>query len=582
MPQNQKNFKTYILSFVLVIMVLFLNGCHTKKNTSEADFDDFLNQIFIQEVQTDSITLNYTLADPVSYGVRTKAPTLGSFSSRQQKKQLATLENYKTALTSFSYSSLTSSQKKDYDVLLAYLNMSLTDEKYLYYNEILSPTTGIQAQLPVLLSEYHIESKEDLDQYLSLLSCTKDYFSSILSFEAEKAKRGLFMSDENAKAVIAQCERFSSTKENNAMIETFNTRIEEFDWLTKKQKNKYKSRNQKKVLNVVIPAYEDLMAGLYNLLGSGTNDEGLAHFPRGKDYYTYLIHTYTGSSKSIPEFKEGLEKLVYEDIQTIKKILLKNPAILEQLNDNLLPTGNPEALLDNLSSQITADFPELKQVSYQIKYVHPSLEAYLSPAFYLSPPIDKDIQNTVYINTYGLKENASLYATLAHEGYPGHLYQTVFYHAQNPAPIRTLLNFSGYSEGWATYAELYSYRYCGQRPTIWTILQANHSLTLCLYAIVDLGINYYGWSFSETKDYLNTFSIKNDALVHRMYTSMTQEPGNYLKYAGGYYEILELKKYAQKHMGKSYSDKAFHSYIVSFGPAPFDIIKKYMKKELLN
>ena len=53
------------------------------------------------------------------------------------------------------------------------------------------------------------------------------------------------------------------------------------------------------------------------------------------------------------------------------------------------------------------------------------MEEYLSPAFYMVPAIDSTKNNVIYINQGHMPDDISLFTTLAHEGYPGHLYQTV-------------------------------------------------------------------------------------------------------------------------------------------------------------
>ncbi|MFR5970913.1 MAG: DUF885 family protein [Clostridium sp.] len=51
----------------------------------------------------------------------------------------------------------------------------------------------------------------------------------------------------------------------------------------------------------------------------------------------------------------------------------------------------------------------------------------LSPAFYLTPPIDEPAANVIYINHAAKYRHQNLHATLAHEGYPGHLFQNCYF-----------------------------------------------------------------------------------------------------------------------------------------------------------
>ena len=77
-----------------------------------------------------------------------------------------------------------------------------------------------------------------------------------------------------------------------------------------------------------------------------------------------------------------------------------------------------------------------------------------------------------------MRDDLTLFTTLAHEGYPGHLYQTIFYESTDPDPVRSIFNFGGYVEGWATYAEMCSYYLTPLPKEQATILQKNGSVIL--------------------------------------------------------------------------------------------------------
>ena len=200
-----------ILGLVLNFIILGM-GCNTqdKIETEQKQFDSFLNDIFIQEVQTDSLSLNYSLANPEHFGLQTTNATLGEYGIEQMNKNLFLSENYLKRLLSFRYQLLSSKQKLTYDILREYYTLDLNFGDFLYYNECLGPTTGIQAQLPILLAEYSFYDKKDIEEYLRLLPCVYDYFEDIAEYERQKAEHGLFMNDRVASRIIDQCKAFIS------------------------------------------------------------------------------------------------------------------------------------------------------------------------------------------------------------------------------------------------------------------------------------------------------------------------------------------------------------------------------------
>lgn len=97
----------------------------------------------------------------------------------------------------------------------------------------------------------------------------------------------------------------------------------------------------------------------------------------------------------------------------------------------------------------------------------------MNPAFYMIPPVDVTDSNVIYLNNSQITDNLTLFTTLAHEGYPGHLYQQSAFSATKPDPLRQTMNFLGYVEGWATYAENMSYEWTGLDSSLIRCLQLN-------------------------------------------------------------------------------------------------------------
>lgn len=300
---------------------------------------------------------------------------------------------------------------------------------------------------------------------------------------------------------------------------------------------------------------------------------GVCHFPDGKKYYQYIAKRETGSSRKISELKSLIQKQMTEDLLAISQtgVSTEASATVFSLQDN-----TPESYLKDLEKKITKVFPAAPEVDTEIKFVPTDMESYLSPAFYLIPCIDNTEKNVIYINRSHDMEKLHLYTTLAHEGYPGHLYQTTYFASQNPNPIRSLLNFGGYVEGWATYAEMCSYYLTPLEKKQAVLAQKNNSLLLGLYARADIGIHYDGWSLQDTVKFFSKYGIREEETIAEIYELMVSTPANYLKYYVGYVEFLELKKEVAGRKGEDFSQKQFHKEILDIGPAPFSVVRKYV------
>jgi uncharacterized protein (DUF885 family) len=566
---------------VLILITTSILGCSKITpgggNKNLEDFDTFLDQIFITEVQKDALTLNYSLAKPENYGIVDPEITLGHYSVDYIEDTLVSSENYLAALKQYDYESLTDTQKLTYDIFKKDLELDLKLGNFILYNEGLGPTTGIQAQLPVLLAEYNFYDKEDVETYLKLLPQVFTYFEEICAFEKEKSKAGLFMSNDVVDNIVDQCESFIEDKENNYLIEIFNDKIKELGF-TEKEIKTYKKANKDAILNQVLPAYELLITTLNSLKGTGTNNGGLCNFEKGKEYYEYLIKVNTGTSKSMSELKTMLDSTISTNMIKLSTIMTKDTDVYDTVMSLTYSLTDPSEIIDYLKKAIQEDFPPSPNVNYSIKYVHKSLQEHLSPAMYLIPAIDDYKNNIIYINNNPEYDLSQIFTTIAHEGYPGHLYQSVYFREQKPAAIRNLLSFGGYVEGWATYVEYYSYHLAGFRNNVADFLEANMAANMALYCRLDIGIHYDGWTLSDTASYLKGFGITDSTTVKLLYTTMLEEPALYPQYGVGYLEIMDLKKTAEDELGDKFVLKEFHKFLLDIGPAQFSVIGDRLKE----
>lgn len=581
----------YLTSFTALLLSssLLFSGCSSIRASSDTNtaFRQFTLELFRQDVAANTIGLHYTLKDPSAYDIVQAPVTYGSFSTNTTG-MMASLENSLSALSHYHYEDLTDENKLTYDILKSYLQTAQKGAPYLLYEEPLGEITGIQAQLPVLLAEYPFHDIKDVDTYLSLLSCTPDYFNSLISFEKEKADSGLFIPDSTVDAVVDQCSSFVDMKDSNYLLTTFDERLSKIPGLSSTVKRNYQKKNQEMIANAVVPAYESLIDALLELRGSGKNKKGVCYFPNGKEYYSYVVERDTGSPRSVSEIKKLIHDQISSDLLSIQTLLSKDPELASRpvsaeappdksdiFLQNQIDRNQPEQILTLLEQKSSAAFPAPPDVTAQVKYVPNAMEPYLSPAFYMVPAIDDQSENVIYINQSRNVDTLKLFTTLAHEGYPGHLYQTTYFAEKNTEPLRSIFNFSGYVEGWATYAEMCSYYLSPLPKDQAALFQKNGSLTLGLYAAADIGIHYDGWSVPDTVRFFSDYGIKDTDAIQEIYNLILSDPGNYLKYHVGYLEFMELKKKAMKIDGDEFSQKNFHRAVLDVGPAPFDIVSKY-------
>ncbi len=563
-------------------------------HTPNQKFEKLCDTLFIEELSEDGLSLHYTLSNPASYGIHEASYTLPVYDKTKSLADYHSLADAVTKLQAIDRNSLNQSNQRTYDILLKYLQTEIEAYDFLYYDEPLSPTSGMQCQLPVLLAEYTFRDKEDVENYLTLLQSVPSYFKGLAQFEKEKSAEGLFMSAKSCRDTISQCNRVITEEEllagNHFLQTSFEERLHnltESGLLTSGEADAYIQANNKILAEAVLPAYKSLAHDLTSLIGSGTNENGLCHYPNGKEYYEILIQRQTGSGKNMDDIMDSLKTSFLADYGSFVETV---QATQNQSGSSVFSISEPDKMLADLEACIWQDFPAYPSVNkenmptYEIKEVSKSMEDYLSPAFYLTPPMDDISQNVIYINYGNTPDNLELYTTLAHEGYPGHLYQSVYstlaLETQDAHPIRNLLHFGGYVEGYATYAELLSYEYAKEfgNKDYCELVRLNRKLHLALYSMLDISIHYYGATYEDAHETLSAFGIEDKEITREIYDYIVNSPGNYLQYYVGYLEIMECREIARVKWKDNYSDYNFHEFLLDFGPADFETIEDAVRE----
>lgn len=562
--------------FLLSIGGAFLAGMLYLFLFSQSRFLNFCDTFFIEEMEQNALTMHYVVSTPENYGIKTETSSLGSYDIHPFKQKIWILKKYFFLKTIFK-NQLSNDLRRTYDLLKHTLLIQLEGIKYILLEEPLVPSIGIQSQLPILLAEYSFETETDVIHYLSLLECIPEYFDSLIAFESQKISNGLFMDEASAQELITYCQEFLQNRSRHFLTETFQERLHALN-LDTSQTTSYEEAHTTLLETHLFPSYEKLCNFLEENLHTGSNVNGLCYYPEGTDYYNWLLRSEIGINHRFEEIEALLDNALKKDARIIAGLTKEHPDLLSMRQKTTLDISDPKSLTSHLASQTSLDFPEIPEVSFKLCDVPASMEPHLSPAFYLVPPIDHWDKNVIYLNQSCLQKGISFFTTLAHESYPGHLYQNVYESSQNPHPVERLLYFGGYTEGWATYTEQLSYHYAPISDELATLLSTSRSMTLNLYSHLDLYVHAYGWAEEDCADYLKKFGITNTGSVHDMFLLVKQQPGNYLKYYVGYLEICRLKEQAISFLGSNFDQKAFHKFLLDYGPAPFTLLENYFRE----
>lgn len=605
---------TLVLILFTLLSILTLRWYGSTHQDSK--FRAFAEAFFLEEVQANPIHFHYTIDNPSAYGVDESSLTLPVYQAGDASGEVYALSMARKNLSAIDPDALNSENRRLYELLDSYLAASASTAAYPYFSEPLSPSSGVPSELPILFSEYRLDDKADIENYLSILTQIPAYFDGLLLYEQEKAQAGLFMSDLTADRVIKQCAELldaSSLENGTHFLEiTFQERLQQLTEkkiLTADEAASYESEHNRLLTTLVVPAYDRLADGLTVLKGSGKVTCGLAGHENGRDYYRALVRLRTGSYRDMDEIKQLLARDLRFHYESLLALLTANPELKNMITETpaLLPEMTPEEILADLQTEIGEAYPPIPAgrnsapIRSTIKYVDASLEAYSAPAFYMTPPIDNICNNLICLNARDTEDDLALYTTLAHEGYPGHLYQTVYskrYQEQeNILPLGNVLYYGGFVEGWAMYVELDSYNRAielaaeshPEAAAYYQVCRLDRQFRLGLYSLLDIAIHYDNASLKDVQKLCYCLGLNDSAGLAALYQYIAEEPCNYLKYYLGYLEILELKKQAAVLWSEPnqttavYNDKEFlyrfHSFLLQNGPADYQTLARRLAAE---
>ncbi len=555
-----------------------------QKHTQQEQFSRLEQEIFLEEVSDCQLNLQYLLRHPENYGITGADHLFPPISLEIMEENRQKREMLQAQLDSFDPALLSSDQKLTLRILQSSLKIQAMGDGMELYNQPLAPTIGLQAELPIMLSEYAFYDRQDVEEYLALLDGIDEYYQGILTFEQKIADAGLMMSDSVLDHVIESCESYLLVPGDNFLIDSFRERLAGVPGLTDEEKASYEERNSALLEQSFVPAYQLLIDGLQALKGTGVNERGMCGFPEGQEYYTYMVFSGTGMSYgSIDDLISAVETSIIKNLQKTSQLLKDHPQLQAQLDSYQFRQTEAPAMLQELEQLCAEDFPPLSRCRYTMKDVPKGLELSLSPAFYLTSPIDDITENVIYINRNPRYPEEDLFPTIAHEGYPGHLYQNVYFHSTCKSDLRKLLSFPGYNEGWATYVENLSYTMDnGLDPVLGQLLAANSMANLGIHAYLDLAVNYLGWDKKQVRKYLAQMYTDPDAVADDVFEVMVENPSNYLSYYVGALEFQNMRTLAEQELGPKFNAKAFHQFLLDMGNAPFDVIQAYFSSWLME
>ncbi len=582
-------------SFLLAgLLVLSMAGCSQVKIGYEQEkFDTFMQDVFVNTMQSDYTTAHTFLKNPADFGVdMEKVPVnLGDrFTQENMEKQREQLRETNETFREFDRDLLTAEQQDIYDTFDAQiaLELQLSDAKFDYYAPLFESMSGLQFQLPTLFADWEVRSEQDVQDLITLVQDVKPYVASALDYTQKQADMGLLMLD--LDAVADYCSGIVQAGEQSAILSAMSAGIDSLN-LDPERAETYKNELVQAFTDSFIPAFQYICDTMDGLKASGKNHTlGLAQFEHGKEYYELLLRQSIGADQSVQEVREMMETAGRDHLKNLSAILLQNPTALLPLAENNLPeTGydSYQEILDDLRDKIPERFPAVQALNYNIVAINEEIASDTGVAAYFNiPPLDGTSAKQLRVNpNTGEVSSLSTYSTVAHEGFPGHMYQYAYmYEHVDSNYIKVLSNVPAYTEGYAVYAQYEALKELeGIDQALLDAYRENELISYCAIIVCDIGIHYEGWSIEEFTSYLNKqgFSLAGED-AQLQYEQLWANPCAFEPYYVGYEQFRALKEKAQDALGDQFQEKAFNEVILKSGTVPFSVVERNVEAYIKN
>ena len=236
--------------------------------------------------------------------------------------------------------------------------------------------------------------------------------------------------------------------------------------------------------------------------------------------------------------------------------------------------------LNRIHARIVPQIPKLfgrtPKSRFEIRLTDPAIAA-STPAQYYPPSDDgrpgifaMPVTNARQTSTFGLA------ALLAHEGMPGHHFDSGIKLDNKVPDFRRRLSFAAFSEGWGLYAESLGHDLGLYDQPLELMGRYQYELWRACRLVIDTGLHARGWTRQQSVRYFVEECGMNEAGATSEVLRYMVWPGQALAYKIGELTILELRAKAEKRLGQRFDIRAFHDAILEEGHLPLDMLRQRM------
>lgn len=604
---------------------LTLNALLTMDNKANVEFDEYLKQFFVDYLTGDYLSMNIFLENPENFGFvrdltdEAKWYTYEPIDANYKEEGYAEMNMYYDMLKEFKDADLSYQQQISYKALDEFFvsNIEYYAPESLYEpqaNQVyIDQFGGYAADFATYIEAYQLRREQDIKDVISYIKSLPEAFASYVQYAKDRADAGYPLSDYTIDEMVSFLKDVIDDGEDYYLTSVIVNKINACEYLNETQKSEYVNTVKEAMKTEFLNAYSSLAEELPKLKGKCEKEGYLAAYGDvGKYMYTKELKDLLGMQNLDMEeygayLKERVEFYSAKVDGVVSKINRYTGSTYNRLM-GFLQNGNsvvgitdPYEMIDYLKVFATTIVPTLENTpEIDVKYMDDaSAEVSNAVAYYMKSPLDNTGKEYITLNKKQLGSNYNdTLSTMAHEGYPGHLYAYLYDKSLNLSSVATIMTSTAHGEGWATYVSLKLYQYMKKNnaynsnlndrnavSTYCDYMYYNDLLAYLAYTYVDYGIHYLGWDAAQVSYVMNEYGFSVDInSATDLYRTLIEMPAGYAAYGYGMSFFVDLHDNAKELLGSYYNEVEFNSVILSHGWCSFDelvrITDEYIQETL--
>jgi uncharacterized protein (DUF885 family) len=342
------------------------------------------------------------------------------------------------------------------------------------------------------------------------------------------------------------------------------------------------------VNNEVIPAYKGFAAFVATEYApQGRSTLSVTSLPGGKERYLNDIRSRTTISTLSPEKIHAIGLHEIERIQGEMLVIAKSQGFADvasfrdslKTNTKYIPTSS-EQILDDFRKYIAQMQPKLTDLFGYIPgspvtvEAIPSFQAAAATHYQTGTPDGKrpgrvSVATSNFEHRWLVDDEATAY----HEGIPGHHMQLSVAQQMTSLPkFRQHAGNSGYTEGWALYAEQLGKEVGFYQDPVSDYGRLSSELFRAVRLVVDTGLHAQGWSRDQVVEFFRKYQPVDEPTIQSETDRYIAWPAQALSYKLGQLKFRELRSRAQQQLGSKFDIRSFHDEMLNGGVLPLDLL----------